>query len=137
VSAQPHPPGSPGFDSSGRYEPYYTPDNLVIHSVIGNFTLRGGARTTISGNGAWSLSAHELAPASTAPGPPPTSPAGTVRRAISPWNARLGVAQDLGKGWSVHGQAEHQRTAFYTASAGTLGLSYRFSAAAGRRIDRF
>jgi tetratricopeptide (TPR) repeat protein len=136
VPTQPHTPGTPGFDS-GRYQPYYTPDNVVIHSVIGNLSVHGGGRTTLSGNGAWSLSAHELAPALASPGPPPAGPAGRVRRAFSPWNARLGIVQDLGKGWSIRGQAEHQETAFYSASAGLVGLAYRFSAAAARRVDRF
>jgi tetratricopeptide (TPR) repeat protein len=137
VPTLPHPPGTPGFDPSGRYVPYYTPDDVVIHSLIGNFTLHGGRRTTISGNGAWSLSAHEQATGFTTSGPPPAVQPGSFQRAFSPWNARLGVGQDLGKGWSVRGQAEHQETAFYSASAGSIGLSYRFSAAAGRRVDRF
>lgn len=132
----PHPPGTPGFDPSGRYVPYYTPDNVVIHSLIGNFSIHGGPRTTISGNGAWALSAHELAPTLSTSGPPPVVQPGTFRRTFSPWNARLGVAQDLGKGWSVRGQAEHQETAFYSAWAGSIGLAARFSAAAGRRVDR-
>lgn len=137
VPTQPHPPGTPGFDSPGRYQPYYTPDNVVIHSLIGNLSIHGSRRTTISGNGAWSLSAHELAPAFASPGPPPAGPAGSVRRAFSPWNARLGIGQDLGNGWSIRGQVEHQETAFYSASAGLVGLAYRFSAAAARRVDRF
>ena len=137
VPALPHPPGTAGFDPSGRYVPYYTPDDIVIHSLIGNLTVHGGRSTTISGNGAWSLSAHEQATAFTTSGPPPVVQPATFRRAFSPWNARLAVAQDLGKGWSVRGQAEHQETAFYSASAGSIGLAYRFSAAAARRIDRF
>ena len=137
VPAQPHPPGAPGSGPSGRYVPYYTPQDVVIHSLIGNLMIQGGRGTTISGNGAWSLSAHEQATAFTTSGPPPVVQAGTFRRAFSPWNARLGVAQDLGNGWSVHGHAEHQETAFYSASAGSIGLAYRFSAAAARRVDRF
>jgi tetratricopeptide (TPR) repeat protein len=137
VPALPHPPGTPGFDPSGRYVPYYTPDDVVVHSLIGNFTIQGGRRTTFSGNGAWSLSAHEQVSALTASGPPPVAQPGRVRRAFTPWNARLGIAQDLGNGWSIRGQAEHQETAFYSASAGLIGLAYRFSAAAARRVDRF
>jgi hypothetical protein len=133
----PHPPGTQGFDPSGRYVPYYTPDNVIIHSLIGNLIIHGGPRTTISGNGAWALSAHELAPTSTTSGPPPMVQPGTFRRAFSPWNARLGIAQEIGKGWAVRGQAEHQETAFYSASAGSVGLAFRFSAAAARRVDRF
>ena len=137
VPTQPHPPATQGVNPSGHYVPYYTPDEVVIHSLIGNLMIKGGRRTTISGNGAWSLSAHEQATGFTTSGAPPVVQPGSFRRAFSPWNARLGVAQDLGKGWSVRGQAEHQETAFYSASAGSIGLSYRFSAAAGRRVDRF
>ena len=137
VPLQPHSPGTPGSGPSGRYVPYYTPDDLVIHSLIGNLTIHGGRGTTISGNGAWPLSAHELATEFTTSGPPPVVQPGTFRRDFSPWNAKLGIAQDVGKGWWVRGQAEHQETAFYSASAGSIGLSYRFSTAAARRVDRF
>ena len=137
VPGQPHPPAAPGFGPSGRYVPYYTPDDVVIHSLIGNLTIHGGQRTTLTGNGAWSLSAHEQATEFITSGPPPVVNTGTFRRAFSPWNARLGIAQELGKGWSFRGQAEHQETAFYSATNGSIGLAYRFSAAAARRVDRF
>ena len=137
VPTLPHPSGTPGSGPSGRYVPYYTPDEVVIHSLIGNFTIQSGRRTTISGNGAWSFSAHEQATTFTTSGPPPVVQPGSFRRAFSPWNAKLGIGQDLGKGWSLRGEAEHQETAFYSGSAGSIGLWYRFSAAAGRRVDRF
>lgn len=131
------PPGNPGFDLSGHYVPYYTPDNVVIHSAIGSMTLHPGRGTTISGNGAWSISAHELAPAFSASGAPPTVQAGTIRRTFAPWSARLVIAQDLTRGWSIRAHAEHQRTAFYSMSAGAIVIDYRFSSAAARRVDRF
>lgn len=136
-SSQPTPPGGPGFDLSGRYVPYYTPDDVVIHSAIGNMTLRPGRGTTISGHGAWPVSAHEIAAAFTNSGPPPTAQEGTFRRSFTPWDVRLSIAQALAPGWSVHASGEHHRTAFYTASTGAIAIEYRFSAAAVRRVDRF
>jgi hypothetical protein len=99
--------------------------------------LHPGRGTTISGNGAWSISAHELAPAFSASGTPPTVQAGTIRRTFAPWTARLVIAQDLTRGWSLRAHAEHQRTAFYSVSAGAIVIDYRFSSAAARRVDRF
>lgn len=130
-------PGSPGFDLAGRYVPYYTPDNVIAHSVIGSMTLRPGRGTTISGNGAWAISAHERVTVFTHSGAPPTVQAGTFRRTFTPWSARLVIAQDFARGWSVRAHAEHNRTAFYAASAGAIAMLYRFSSAAARRVDRF
>ena len=131
------PPGNPGFDPSGRYVPYYTPDDVIVHSAIGSMTLHPGHGTTISGNGAWAISAHEQAISFTTTGPPPVLETGTIRRTFTPWNARIVVAQDFARGWSVRAQADHQRTAFYSASAGGIAIEYRFSSAAARRVDRF
>jgi Flp pilus assembly protein TadD len=136
-SSPPLPPGNPGADLSGRYLPYYTPDNVVVHSAIGSMTLRPGRGTTISTNGAWPVSAHEIATAFTNSGPPPTVQPGSFRRSITPWNVRLSIAQALAPGWSVHAHAEHHRTAFYAASAGGIAIDYRFTSAAARRVDRF
>jgi len=130
-------PGSPGFDLAGRYVPYYTPDNVVAHSVIGSMTLHPGRGTTISGNGAWAISAHELATAFMASGAPPAVQASTFRRNFTPWSARIVIAQNLARGWSLRAHAERNRTAFYAASSGSIGMTYRFSSAAARRVDRF
>jgi hypothetical protein len=135
--SQPTPPENPGFDLSGRYVPYYTPDDVVVHAAIGSMTLRPGRGTTISANGTWPFSAHEMATAFTTSGPPPTLQPGTFRRSFTPWNARLSIAQALAPGWSVHAQGEHYRTAFYAATAVAMAIEYRFSAAAARRVDRF
>ncbi len=130
-------PGSPGFDLAGRYVPYYTPDNVVAHSLIGSMTLHPGRGTTISGNGAWAISAHENAITFVDSGAPPAIQAVTSRRTFTPWSARLVIAQDLARGWSVRAHAERNRTAFYAASSGSIGMTYRFSSAAARRVDRF
>ena len=124
--SQAPPPGSAGFDLTGRYVPYYTPDHVVAHSVIGSLVLHSGARTTISANGGWAFSAHEHAPEFTVSGAPPAVQAGTVRRSFTPWNARLAIGRTLATGWSVHAHAEHGRTAFYAASTAGVEMVFRF-----------
>jgi hypothetical protein len=120
------PPGSPGFDLTGRYVPYYTPDHVVAHSVIGSLILHSATGTTISANGGWAFSAHERATEFTVSGTPPAVQASTIRHGFTPWNARLVVGRSLASGWSVQAHAEHGRTAFYAVSAAGIEMVFRF-----------
>ncbi|HEV8197775.1 MAG TPA: tetratricopeptide repeat protein, partial [Gemmatimonadales bacterium] len=130
-------PGSAGFNLAGRYVPYYTPDHVVAHSAIGNITLHPGHGVTISGNGAWAISAHERAHSFVVSGAPPTLQVSTARQTFTPWTARLVAAQDVASGWSIRAQIEHDRSAFYEVTTAGVTLVYRFAAAAARRVDRF
>jgi len=110
---------------------------VVAHSAIGNITLHPGHGVTISGNGAWAISAHERAHSFVVSGAPPTLQVSTARQTFTPWTARLVAAQDVASGWSIRAQIEHDRSAFYEVTTAGVTLVYRFAAAAARRVDRF
>jgi hypothetical protein len=123
---------------SGRFLPYYTPDQVVVHSAIGSLTLHPGPRTSISGNGAWAFRARENTTAFVL----------GDRRSPAVQAVTFGGASPPGApgSWSPRSW----RTAFpsgsrqngpgrpsIAASSASLGLTYRFSSAAGRRVDRY
>lgn len=142
-------PGEAGFDATGQYVPYYTPNRLRAHSAIAALALRPNARIELRGSGSfgWAtdeLPAHEPSESTTTtspmPGPvitPPFAPRGarqepTARRSFSPWTTRGGVDLTLVEGLVLSANAEYGRTAYY--SYGTMGvhLAYRFGLPARR-----
>lgn len=130
-------PGIPGTSIEGRYAPYHTPHNLVAHSVAAALGLWSAGGTALHVGGSWAFHARDDAPGFTATGFPPTATLGFSPRTLNPWQARVALEQRLAPGLTLHAGAERMHTVFYTATSGGIQLVYRFSAAAGRRVDRF
>lgn len=133
------PPGRPptAGTAQGRYLPYYTPEQLRVHSVIGSLGAGSGA-VRLSANGAYGILATEQAPfVLAAPGPGSGQPGaiGFAERRFNPWNARGTVSATLSPGWTLALEAEHMRTAFYAATTLGAGLTYRFTSWALRRLS--
>jgi hypothetical protein len=140
VLAQPHqqvPPSNPHFVFDGRYEPYYTPATLVVHSVLASGEVRTG-RATLRAGGSYGVRATDKAPVFTAPAvvdsaKPDAVERTFVSRSFSPWNARASVEVATSMDLTLGLSGESTRTAFYTATTARAWLTYRFAGAAIRR----
>ena len=137
---QPNPPGNPLFVAEGKYDPYFTPANLAVHSLLAAMELRAG-RATLRAGGSYGMRASDNAPVFVAPvimnpGNPNAVERRFVSRSFSPWTVRAGVdvapSADLKLGFS----GESVRTVFYTATTARAWLSYQFVSAAMRRATR-
>ena len=83
------------FTIAGRYDPYYTPERYLAHSVIGSLALKPSAKTSITVRGSYAFNAREYAPtlsSSTFIGAVDTTFTG---RNINPWDAHLAIASAL------------------------------------------
>lgn len=95
----------------GRYAPYYTPNDVVTHSVLANTALElHGAWLTM--DGAYGVYATELAPVLQ------RGSGGDIqrfhfRRTFSPARARVTLTLPLGSMASFTAEVEHQRTAYF------------------------
>lgn len=111
----------------GRYDPYYTPGNVMSHSAIASMAIRASARTTITGHGAYAFKAWEDAPVvSLLPGVGNGRRIEFVRRGFNPWDAHVTVSTALTDGLSVTASVDGMKTAYYQATTGGVGLTYRF-----------
>ncbi len=112
---------------AGHYAPYYTPQNILTHSVIAAFT--GTAANGLVGRvgGSFGVHATENAPQFTAgPGDGPLVRA-TATRNFHPWNARASIEKQLSQLTIFSVSAEHSKTAFYNATTGSVGITWRIA----------
>jgi len=137
---QPYPPGNPLFVADGRYDPYYTPASLAVHSLIAATEFRA-SRATLSASGSYGVRATDNAPVFGAPavadpGNPNAVERKFVSRSFSPWIVRGGVdfafSMDLTFGFS----GESTQTVFYTANTARAWVMYRFASPATRRATK-
>jgi tetratricopeptide (TPR) repeat protein len=121
----------------GEYNPYYTPQNLVVHSALATTSLRAGRRVVIEAGGSYGFSAHDDAPVLIAVPTPPTTTVQTAfyDRSFNPWNARGSLDWTATPAVRLALRVEHGRDAYYAFTTGRLELTYTFVAAARRRAD--
>jgi Flp pilus assembly protein TadD len=113
---------------AARYVPYYTPEKITSHTVLASVRLRPSHATTITARGGYGFFAKETAPVVT----PPSQGAPTldfVERKFHPWDAHLDIQSAIGPAVSLAARVDRTKTAFYTATGGSLRLSWTF----GRR----
>lgn len=113
---------------NGRYDPYYTPESIVSHSALGSIALLPSPRSTITARGAWGFYARETAPrivlSNVLPG---TVPAIVFeRRSFTPWDAHLTINGAVSNAVTLSASVDRMQTAFYSATSGSVRLSYRF-----------
>ena len=111
-------------DSKGHYEPYYTPQNTFIHSVIGAFTGRGTSGVVARLSGSYGVKATEDAPVFTIP-PSGVPFLATFKRDFHPWTARAGVELPLATQSALGACVEHSKTAFYHVTTAAVELTWR------------
>lgn len=117
----------PGEPSPGHYEPYYTPQNIVTHSLIVAFTGNDGHGFVARLGGSYGFHASEDAPMFTAA--TSTSPGALVvaSRSFHPWTARASLERQLSGRGAVSARVEHFKTAFYNATSGGVELTWRLA----------
>lgn len=99
------------------YDPYYTPENVRIHSVIGEWSWRD-FRNAVQVNGGYGFSARELAPYLLNPSGKQT---GYTARSYTPWNASISASRRITYRTSLRAQIDRHETAFYHATSMQLG----------------
>ena len=129
-SSQPYTPDDPRFSLLGRYDPYYTPANVLRHSLAAAMTVRVTPQASFKLNGAYAVHATEDAPSF-------VPAAGGIarifiRRQFSPWDARASIDLTRANSVTVAISTEVGRSAFYHWARGSVALTYRFAAAARR-----
>ena len=131
------PPGQGSTTVPGQYTPYYTPQNLLVHSALATTSLRAGRKLVIDAGGSYGFSAHDDAPVLIAVPTPPTTTVQTAfyDRSFNPWNARGSIDWTATPAVRLALRVEHGRDAYYAFTTGRLELTYTFVAAAQRRAD--
>jgi Tfp pilus assembly protein PilF len=130
-------PGDPPTMIPGEYNPYYTPNNLRVHSALANVTLRPSRQLRIEAGGGYALNAHEEAPVLYAVASPPSV---TVERtyydrSFKPWSARGSIDWNATPAMRISVGAEHGREAYYQYTSGRIELTYTFLPRAYERAD--
>lgn len=111
-------------DLKGHYEPYYTPQNTLIHSVIGAFTEQGQNGFVARLGGSYGFIATEDAPVfGIAPNGSPLL--GTFNRKFHPWTARASIEKTLTSQSVLSARVEHSKTAFYHVTNAAIELTWR------------
>lgn len=114
----------PRFDLSGRYSPYFTPDDQRTHAIAVAATIRGANRARVSLGGSVPLHATERAPVFVVVNGVPARK--FYERSYSPWTARGAVTVPVGTRVSVGFSGETGRTAFYEWVQGEVTVTYTF-----------
>ena len=113
-------------DSVGHYEPYYTPQNMFIHSAIGAFTGSGASGLVVRLGGSYGFRATEDAPSfATAPGG--SKFLESVNRSFNPWSARASIEKTLTSRSVFIARVDHAKTAFYRVTNAALELTWRLA----------
>ncbi len=89
---------------AGRYDPYYTPDNLERHSLLAAVSLGGGRPATLRLDASVVVHASDDA---------------------SPWRVRASLPVAIGARVTIEPRAEAGHTVFYSWRAASLHLTYR------------
>jgi Tfp pilus assembly protein PilF len=131
------PPGQAPATVPGKYDPYYTPRNLRIHSALASVRLVPNARWTLTSDIAYALHARDEAPVLVVfPDPPDVD---IVRaffaREFTPWNVRGATEVALTESARLGLTIEHGRRAYYRFTTFGVSGTYTFVAAARRRAD--
>jgi hypothetical protein len=118
----------------GRYDPYYTPRDVVTHSVLLNGALAAG-RGWFMVDGSVGFHAREAAPvliAGSAPGGHAVVPTGPdagpawihhYQRSFTPWRGALSLVTPADERTTLTASVEYGRTAYYRAGQVRLALA--------------
>jgi hypothetical protein len=105
--------------SGAEFDPYYTPENVRVHSVIGDWSWND-FRRAIRLSGALGVRAHELAPYLLNPS---GKQFGFTERSFSPWSAAASGTWRINWNTSLRAEVRHSSTAFYEATTAQLGTT--------------
>lgn len=127
----PFPLPSETGDVPGHFAPYYTPEEVLAHSLLGELSVPLG-RGRFRFNSSWGFKATEMAPVLylTAQGEPAVT---FYERGHTPWSVAATTTTGLGRNLSFEASVEHRKTAFYGLTRFHLSTVYRFPIGAGVR----
>jgi Tfp pilus assembly protein PilF len=123
-------PGDPPTMVPGEYNPYYTPNNIRVHSALANASVQASRRLRIEAGGRYAINAQEDAPVLYAVASPPSV---TVERtfydrSFKPWSARGSIDWNATHAVRVTLSGEHGREAYYQFTTAHVALTYTFFA---------
>lgn len=130
----PTPPTAAADTVPGRYDPYFTPEQIRIHALLAEVRGdlgRGVGRLNLS----WGVHATEQAPILLASAGGGGARLVFAERDFTPWEVAGTLDLEVSGGVDLRFEAEHRRTAFYELSRVGLSTVYRFgrtTAAAAR-----
>ncbi len=105
--------------NGAHYDPYYTPENVHVHSAIGEWGWHN-FRNAFHASASIGLHARELAPYLLNPS---GKSFGFAPRSYSPWNAGVSLTTRVTWHTSLHAEVWHMKTAFYEATSAQLGTT--------------
>lgn len=121
--------GSTPDPAAARYDPYYTPEEVLSHSGLAE--VRGTlGRWRVSVSAAGGFHARERAPfldTSPRPGEPPSTRVSFYRREFTPWRASLSASAPLTPSVILAAEAERRSTVFFAESRVSLSVTYRLA----------
>jgi hypothetical protein len=102
--------GPPGQQVAGRYDPYYTPHDVVVHSLLVNAAAAAGAGWLLA-DGSIGVHARETAPVISRG--QPQQELRFYERRFTPFRAALTAVAPVGDRTSMTAGAEYASTAYY------------------------
>lgn len=112
-------PGPPS--ARGRYDPYYTPEEVRQHHAVAALKVAPSAAATLSLDGSVGVVAREMAPAVDRAGDLVFS-----RRDFLPWRIRGAAAASLSHRSGVRVEGSYREGAFFRTLQVTAEFTYRF-----------
>jgi hypothetical protein len=109
----------PAGGGKGRYDPYYTPEELRVNDVIFSGELPLTHALTFHAHGGYGFSAREIAP------PSQLGQAPALRK-FHPWNTHASLDIAFARTLSLTLAEDHEETAFWRMNRFSAGLTYRF-----------
>jgi hypothetical protein len=115
----------PGSTIPGRYQPYFTPNDQQVHSLLAEVAATFGGGTTLRLSGTLGILATENAPVLIATGPG-ESQLFFYERDYTPWRITAGATVPLSRALTLTADAEAWRTSYYEMRQFGVGMVYRF-----------
>lgn len=116
------PPGS-GDSIPGRYAPYHTPEELVVHGVLAE-AVRAFGESWLTVNANVGVRATEMAPVLQRSLPVPAEPDLLFHpRSFRPWQLSARLALRQGRAGSLVLELRHERTAYYEVTGAAVTLT--------------
>ena len=123
------PPGQPQVELRGRYDPYFTPDDLTAHAVVASLMMRPSGATALRLSGSYGVRARDRAPVFlSVPSVPPQGEGvvqGSYARSYTPWDIKASFEAGAPGGSSLRITGAHNHTIFYSASSLEAAVTLR------------
>lgn len=122
-SPGPGPPGPPGTGSAGGYDPYYTPEDVRVHSALAAVQAAVAPGVLLTADGTVGVHAREDAPRPDAG----AGPGGVafVERSFTPWRVRAALSAELSPAATLRIRGGYREDAFFRIWHASAELEWR------------